>query len=67
MLYPKLSELELFEFIQYAHDQRRGNYFGPKKFAGRMIADPLSQNFVTGQVPTPQTIEQRDQVRRIIK
>jgi len=67
MLYPKLNELELFEFIQYAHDQRRGNYFGPKKFVGRMIADPVAHQFASGQVPSPQTLEQRDQVRRIIK
>jgi hypothetical protein len=67
MLYPKLTELELFEFVQYAHDQRIGNHFGPGLFIGKMFADPLAHHFVKSQVPSPQTLEQRNQVRRINK
>lgn len=65
MLYPELTELELFEFVQYAHDQRGGNYFGPGMFIGKMFADPLAHHFGKSQVPTPQTLDQRNQVRRI--
>ena len=65
MLYPNLTELELFEFVQYAHDQRGGNHFGPALFIGKMFADPLAHHFVKSQVPSPQTLEQRNQVRRI--
>ena len=67
MLYPRLTELELFEFVQYAHDQRGGNYFGPGLFIGKMFADPLAHHFGKSQVPSPQTLDQRNQVRRIIK
>jgi protein-tyrosine phosphatase len=67
MLYPELTELELFEFVQYAHDQRGGNYFGERMFNYKMIVDPLSHYYVKSQVPSPQTFEQRTQVRRIIK
>jgi len=67
MLYPELTELELFEFVQYAHDQRGGNYFGERIFNSELITDPLSHYYVKSQVPSPQTFEQRTQVRRIIK
>jgi hypothetical protein len=67
MLYPELTELELFEFVQYAHDQRAGNYFGERMYTGKMFTDPLAHHIVKSQVPSPQTIDQRDQVRRIIK
>jgi len=67
MLYPEVTELELFEFVQYAHDQRGGNYFGERLFNHKMLEDPMSQHYVKNQVPSPQTFEQRNQVRRIIK
>ena len=67
MLYPEVTELELFEFVQYAHDQRGGNYFGERLFNHKMLEDPMSQYYVKNQVPSPQTFEQRNQVRRIIK
>jgi hypothetical protein len=67
MLYPEVTELELFEFVQYAHDQRGGNYFGERLFNHKMLEDPMSQYYVKSQVPSPQTFEQRNQVRRIIK
>ena len=65
-LYPDLTVPEIFDYLQFAHDQRTGNYFGPQMFTSKMIDDPLAKYFVMGQVPTPQTSTQRDQVRRII-
>jgi|Laugrespbdmm15sd_2_1035082.scaffolds.fasta_scaffold06550_2 protein-tyrosine phosphatase len=66
MLYPKLTYIELFEFVQYAHDQREGNFFGNSTYVYKMTNDHLANKFVKGQVPSPQTIEQRTQVRKII-
>lgn len=67
MLYPDLTYMELFEYVQYAHDQRKGNYFGNRTFVYKMVDDHLAYKFVEGQVPSPQTIAQRTQVRRIIR
>lgn len=67
MLYPELTYLELFEYVQYAHDQRQGNYFGNRTFVYKMADDHLAYKFVQGQVPSPQTIAQRSQVRRITR
>ena len=61
-----ITETELFDFIQYAHDQRVENYFGNQSFVYKMSKDPLAHHFCNGQVPSPQTSEQRDQVRRIM-
>jgi hypothetical protein len=66
MVCMELTENELFDYIQYAHDQRGENYFGPKTFVYKMPKDPMAQYFCNGQVPSPQTSDQRDQVRRII-
>jgi hypothetical protein len=65
MLCMEMTETELFEYIQYAHDQRIENYFGPGLFVYKMIKDPMVQYFCNGQVPSPQTNDQRNQVRRI--
>jgi hypothetical protein len=65
MLCMEMTETELFEYIQYAHDQRIENYFGPGLFVYKMIKDPMMQYFCNGQVPSPQTSDQRNQVRRI--
>ena len=65
-LYPQLSVDEIFDYLQFAHDQRDGNYFGYRLFTYKMIDDPMAQYFMIGQVPTPQTLAQRDQVRRIV-
>jgi hypothetical protein len=67
MIYPDLNYIELFEYVQYSHDQRGGNYFGNGKFVYKMADDHLAYKFVEGQVPSPQTIAQRTQVRRIIR
>lgn len=65
MLYSHLTTHEIFDYIQYSHDQRAFHNYGPKKFTGK-IADPdLSAQFAIGQVPTPQTSAQRDQVIRV--
>ena len=65
MLCMEMTDTELFNYIQYAHDQRAENYFGLRSFVYKMPKDPMSQYFCNGQVPSPQTSEQRDQVRRI--
>ena len=62
-----LSETELFDYIQYAHDQRHENYFGNYSFVYKMGNDQLAHHFCNGQVPSPQTSQQRDQVRRIME
>jgi protein-tyrosine phosphatase len=62
-----LSETELFDYIQYAHDQRHENYFGNHSFVYKMGNDQLAHHFCNGQVPSPQTSQQRDQVRRIME
>jgi hypothetical protein len=67
MLCMELTETELFEYIQYAHDQRKENYFGTKTFVYKMPKDPMAQYFCNGQVPSPQTTDQRNQVRRIAR
>ena len=67
MLCMELTETELFEYIQYAHDQRAENYFGSKTFVYKMFKDTTAHYFCNGQVPSPQTSDQRDQVRRIIR
>jgi hypothetical protein len=66
ILYPELNILQIFDYLQFAHDQRAANYFGEYYFIKWIQSDPLSNYFVKGQVPTPQTSEQRQQVSRII-
>ena len=65
LLYPTLTEMEVFEYIQYAHDQRVANYFGPKMFILNMFFDDFADFYSFGQVPSPQTSEQRNQIRRL--
>ena len=67
MLCMEMTETELFEYVQYAHDQRKENYFGPKSFVYKMPKDPMAEYFCNGQVPSPQTSDQRNQVRRIAR
>jgi len=66
MLYPDLTITQIFDYIQFAHDQRVGHYLGPYYFTKGMKHDTLAQYFKLGQVPTPQTYEQRQQVVDII-
>ena len=61
-----MNILQIFDYLQFAHDQRAANYFGEYYFIKWIHSDPLSNYFVKGQVPTPQTSEQRQQVSRII-
>ena len=66
MLY-KLPLVQIFDYIQYSHDQRDGNYFGPLYFNKYLDElEPLKYCFDIGQVPTPQASCQRQQVKRII-
>ena len=66
-LYPELSSSEIFEYIQFAHDQRDGHACGAKKWTGKMLMDPWAHHFRPGQVPSPQTLDQRNQVRSLLK
>lgn len=65
-LYPHLKVDEIFEYIQYAHDQRVSNWFGYKLFTYEMMIDPMAVYMSHGQVPSPQTGQQRNQVRRLL-
>ena len=64
MLY-NIEPNDAFNYIQYAHDQREGNIFGSGYYS-TLITDSDQGKFVMGQVPTPQTQAQRDQVIRIV-
>jgi len=67
MLY-KLSVQQIFDYLQFSHDQRVGNYFGTGCYWTKHLDDPEPQKqcFAVGQVPTPQASCQRQQVERII-
>jgi hypothetical protein len=64
MLY-NIEPNDAFNYIQYAHDQRKSNIFGYTDYS-TLITDSDQGKFVMGQVPTPQTQAQRDQVIRIV-
>jgi hypothetical protein len=64
-MFPKLTTNEIFNYIQWAHDQRVANYFGPLLFTQSMLSDPDSIHMCVGQVPTPQHLKQRNQVKRL--
>ena len=66
-LYPELTSSEIFEYIQFAHDQRDGNTCGKSKWNKQMLMDPWAHHFKAGQVPSPQTLDQRNQVRSLLK
>jgi len=66
-LYPELSSAEIFEYIQFAHDQRDGHVCGTSKWNKQMLMDPWAHHFKVGQVPSPQTLDQRNQVRSLLK
>lgn len=66
MLYSELSIYEIYDYLQYTHDQRTWHNFGNYHFSGKIMEDELRNQFVIGQVPTPQTSIQRYQVERII-
>lgn len=64
MLY-NIEPNDAFNYIQYAHDQRQANIFGYSNYS-MLITDSDQGKFAMGQVPTPQTQAQRDQVIRIV-
>jgi hypothetical protein len=66
-LFPELSSSEIFEYIQFAHDQRDGHTCGTSKWIGKMLMDPWAHHFRAGQVPSPQTLDQRNQVRSLMR
>jgi len=65
-LFPELTSSEIFEYIQFAHDQRDGHMCGTSKWTKQMLMDPWAHHFKAGQVPSPQTLDQRNQVRALI-
>jgi hypothetical protein len=66
MLY-KLPIQQIFDYLQYSHDQRLGNYFGNCFWTMSLDQKELQKNcFAIGQVPTPQASCQRQQVEKII-
>lgn len=65
ILYSQYSLYELFDYVQYAHDQRVANYFGDKASHKYISNINFRRQFAYGQVPTPQTSEQREQVERV--
>jgi len=66
-LYPQLTSSEIFEYIQFAHDQRDGHTCGTSKWNKQMLMDPWAHHFRPGQVPSPQTLDQRNQVRSLLR
>ena len=77
ILYPDLTVQDMFDYIQYSHDQRYYNKFGNLLWTKHLknenhdnlcVKDNVfADNFVPGQVPTPQTLAQRRQVLRLWK
>ncbi len=66
LLYKDLTVDDIFNYIQYSHDQRKYHRYGVFIHT-RYIWDPvLRSKFCIGQVPTPQTSEQHYQVKRVI-
>jgi protein-tyrosine phosphatase len=67
MLY-KLPIQQIYDYLQFSHDQRVGNYFGTGCYWTKKMdeIEPQKQCFALGQVPTPQVSCQRRQVERII-
>jgi hypothetical protein len=77
ILYPDLTIQDMFDYIQYSHDQRYYNKFGSVLWTKHLKNENpdnlcskdnvFADNFVPGQVPTPQTLAQRRQVLRLWK
>lgn len=65
-LYPDLSETEIMDYVQFAHDQRTGS-FDRIKYNRDIKDTTLAACFVDGQVPSPQTSDQRELVSRVIQ
>lgn len=65
LIYPDLTIDQIYDYVQFSHDQRTGSY-GYGFFTYKLNDHNLAACFQNGQVPTPQTANQRFQVRRII-
>ena len=66
MLYGKMTLDQIFDYIQYSHDQRIYYNYGLREFTSKIYIPNLAMCFAGGQVPTPQTSEQRIQVCRVV-
>jgi hypothetical protein len=65
LLYPELTLEEIYDYVQFSHDQRTGSY-GNAYFTYKLNDPQLAMCFRVGQVPTPQTSQQRNQVERLV-
>ena len=62
ILYPELSKIEILNYLQYCHDQRDYCKYG-NDYYNKYINDPsIKEKYAEGQVPTPQTTEQYNQI-----
>jgi hypothetical protein len=57
---------QIFDYVQFAHDQRIGNWFGASYYTIKIDDPILAGYFAQGQVPSPQTTPQINQVERLI-
>lgn len=65
-LYPELSENDIMNYVQFAHDQRTCK-FDNVKYTKCITNPSFADCFKVGQVPSPQTSKQRDLVSLIIQ
>jgi len=65
LLYNWLSVDDILNYIQYSHDQRKYFRYGCVFHTKYIWDSELKNKFDIGQVPTPQTSEQRYQILRI--
>ena len=63
----KLPIKQIFDYLQFIHDQRHGNFFGHSYYTIKLYTNnPMKKYYAIGQVPSPQTEEQIEQVKQII-
>jgi len=63
----KLSLEQILNYLQFTHDQRDGNWFGPCFYTTKLNNNnQFKGSYALGQVPVPQAEIQVEQIRRII-
>lgn len=65
LLFQDLTTCEIFDYIQCMHDQREYYKYGSVNWAKWIDDDKLQDQFVPGQVPSPQASCQRNQVIKL--
>jgi protein-tyrosine phosphatase len=62
----KLSLEQILDYLQFTHDQRDGNWFGPCYYTKQLShVNTFKKFYALGQVPVPQVEIQVEQIRRI--